>query len=151
MYDWVIYICISIICGTIFYMLVPGGNMEKTMKLVLNVFLISSLVSPLMKKFNYQDISNCLSKIYNNDDINTCYNEYLKKTDQEKLKSALKIVLAKSGYKFLDISIDISKDNSKVKNVYLKIAKDQNYDANQIKQIVQKETGIDPKIIYYQQ
>ena len=79
------------------------------------------------------------------------YNEYLKKTDQEKLKSALKIVLAKSGYKFLDISIDISKDNSKVKNVYLKIAKDQNYDANQIKQIVQKETGIDPKIIYYQQ
>ena len=150
MYDWVIYICISIICGTIFYMLVPGGNMEKTMKLVLNVFLISSLVSPLMKKFNYQDISNCLSKIYNNDDINMYCNEYLKKTDQEKLKSALKIVLAKSGYKFLDISIDISKDNSKVKNVYLKIAKDQNYDANQIKQIVQKETGIDPKIIYYQ-
>ena len=151
MYDWVIYICISIICGTIFYMLVPGGNMGKTMKLVLNVFLISSLVSPLIKKFNCQDISNCISKIYNSDDINMYYNEYLKKTDQEKLKSALKIVLAKSGYKFLDISIDISKDNSKVKNVYLKIAKDQNYDANQIKQIVQKETGIDPKIIYYQQ
>lgn len=150
MYDWVIYICISIICGTIFYMLVPGGNMGKTMKLVLNVFLISSLVSPLMKKFNCQDISNCISKIYNSDDINMYYNEYLKKTDQEKLKSALKIVLAKSGYKFLDISIDISKDKSKVKNVYLKMAKDQNYDANQIKQIVQKETGIDPKIIYYQ-
>ena len=151
MYDWVIYICISIICGTIFYMLVPGGNMEKTMKLVLNVFLISSLVSPLVKNFNCQDISNNLSKIYNSDDINMRYNEYLKKTDQEKLKSALKIVLAKSGYKFLDISIDISKDNSKVKNVYLKIDKGQNYDANQIKQIVQKETGIDPKIIYYQQ
>ena len=151
MYDWVIYICISIICGTIFYMLVPGGNMGKTMKLVLNVFLISSLVSPLIKKFNCQDISNCISKIYNSDDINMYYNEYLKKTDQEKLKSALKIVLAKSGYKFLDISIDISKDKSKVKNVYLKMAKDQNYDANQIKQIVQKETGIDPKIIYYQQ
>ena len=150
MYDWVIYICISIICGTIFYMLVPGGNMGKTMKLVLNVFLISSLVSPLIKKFNCQDISNCISKIYNSDDINMYYNEYLKKTDQEKLKSALKIVLAKSGYKFLDISIDISKDKSKVKNVYLKMAKDQNYDANQIKQIVQKETGIDPKIIYYQ-
>ena len=150
MYDWVIYICISIICGTIFYMLVPGGNMGKTMKLVLNVFLISSLVSPLMKKFNCQNISNCISKIYNSDDINMYYNEYLKKTDQEKLKSALKIVLAKSGYKFLDISIDISKDKSKVKNVYLKMAKDQNYDANQIKQIVQKETGIEPKIIYCQ-
>lgn len=150
MYHWVIYICISIICGAIFHMLVPGGSMEKIMKLVLNVFLIISLVIPLIKNFNHNDISNCLYKIYNNTDIKTCYSESLKKTDEEKLKSALKIVLLKSGYKFLDISIDISKDNSKVKNVRLKIASDKNYDVNQIKQIVKKETGLDPEIIYYQ-
>ena len=150
MYDWVMYICLSIICGTIFYMLIPGGNMEKTMKLVLNVFLITSLVGPLMKNFNCGEIYNCLSKIYNYDDLKTYHNEYLTKADQEKLKIALKIVLAKSGYKFVDISIDISKDNSKVKNVCLKIDKGQNYDVDQIKQIVQKETGIEPKIIYCQ-
>ena len=150
MHHWVIYICISIICGAIFHMLVPNGGMEKVMKLVLNVFLISSLVIPLIKNFNHDDISNCLYKIYNDADIKMCYSESLKKTDEEKLRSALKIVLLKSGYKFLDISIDISKDNSKVKNVCLKIASDKNYDVNQIKQIVKKETGLDPEIIYYQ-
>ena len=150
MYNWAIYICVSIICGTIFYMLVPNGNMEKSMKLVLNVFLVSSLITPLIKNLNYCDIFNCLDKIYNSDEVKMRYSETVKKTDEEKLKSALKIVLAKSGYKFLDINIDISKDNSKVKNVGLKIAKDKNYDINQIKQIVKNETGLDPEIIYCQ-
>ena len=70
--------------------------------------------------------------------------------NRKELKNALKIVLMKNGYNYVDISIDINKNNSSDTGIYLKIPKCKNYDVNNIKQIVEKETGLNPKILYYQ-
>ena len=138
------------ICGTIFYMLIPGGNMKKVMKLVLNLFLVSSLAMPLINNFNFLNIINCFDKINKNVQTSEYYNNNFNKMDEQNLRNALKIVLMKNGYNYVDISIDINKNNSSDTNIYLKIPKHKNYDVNSIKQIVEKETGLNPEILYYQ-
>lgn len=138
------------ICGTIFYMLIPSGSMKKIMKLILNLFLVSSLAMPLMKNFNCLNVVNCFDKINKKIKLPECCNDNCNKIDEQKLKNALKIVLMKNGYNCVDISIDINKNNSSDTGIYLKIPKCKNYDVNNIKQIVEKETGLNPKILYYQ-
>ena len=138
------------ICGTVFYMLIPSGSMKKIMKLILNLFLVSSLAMPLMKNFNCLNAVNCFDKINKKLQSPEYYNDNFNKIDEQKLKNALKIVLMKNGYNCVDISIDINKNNSSDTYIYLKIPKSKNYDVNNIKQIVEKETGLNPKILYYQ-
>ncbi len=130
-------------------MLTPSGNIQKVMKLILNVFLVSSLAMPLIKNFNCLNIVNCFDKISKNIKL-TEYSNNLNKVDERNLSNALKIVLMKNGYNYVDISIDINKDSSSDTDIYLRIPKYKNYDLNNIKQIVEKETGIKPKIAYYQ-
>lgn len=149
MHKWVLCICVAMICGTIFHMLTPSGNIQKVMKLILNVFLVSSLAMPLIKNFNCLNIVNCFDKISKNIKL-TEYSNNLNKVDERNLSNALKIVLMKNGYNYVDISIDINKDSSSDTDIYLRIPKYKNYDLNNIKQIVEKETGIKPKIAYYQ-
>ena len=149
MHKWVLCICVAMICGTIFHMLTPSGNIQKVMKLILNVFLVSSLAMPLIKNFNCLNIVNCFDKISKNIKL-TEYSNNLNKVDERNLSNALKIVLMKNGYNYVDISIDINKESSSDTDIYLRIPKYKNYDLNNIKQIVEKETGIKPKIAYYQ-
>ena len=150
MHKWVLCICVAMICGTIFHMLTPNGNMKKIMKLILNVFLVSSLAMPLIKNFNCLNIITCFSKINKNVQMSECSNNYLNKIDEQNLINALKIVLMKNGYNCVDISIDINKDSPSDTGIYLIIPKYENYDINNIKQVVEKETGLSPKISYYQ-
>ncbi len=150
MYKWVLCICVAMICGTIFHMLTPSGNIQKIMKLILNVFLVSSLAMPLIKNFNCLNIVSCFDKISKNIQMEEYSNNNLNKIGERNLSNALKIVLMKNGYNYVDISIDINKDNSSDTDIYLRIPKYKNYDLNSIKQIVEKETGIKPKILYYQ-
>lgn len=150
MHKWILCICVSMICGTIFYMLIPGGSMKKFMKLILNLFLISSLSMPLIKNVNCLNMINSFDKINKNLKMSECCNDNFSKMDQQNLQNALKIVLMKNGYNYVDISIDINKHNSSDTDICLKIPKYKNYDVNDIKQIVEKETGLSPKILYYQ-
>lgn len=150
MHKWVLCICVAMICGTIFHMITPNGSMKKIMKLVLNVFLVSSLVMPLVKNFNCLNIVNCFGKIDKNMRASEFTNNDLAKIDEQNLINALKIVLMKNGYNRVDISIDINKDSSSDTDIYLRIPKSENYDINSIKQVVEKETGLSPKISYYQ-
>lgn len=138
------------ICGTIFYMLIPSGSMKKFMKIILNLFLISSLFMPFIKNFNCLNIINCFDKINKSLKTSDYYNDNFNKMDEQNLQNALKIVLMKNGYNYVDISIDINKHNSLDTEICLKIPKYKNYDVNNIKQIVEKETGLNPKILYYQ-
>lgn len=149
MHKWVLCMCVAMICGTIFHMITPSGDIQKVMKLILNVFLVSSLAMPLIKDFNCLNIVNCFDKLSKNVQL-TEYSNNLNKIDERNLSNALKIVLMKNGYNYVDISIDINKDNSSDTNIYLRIPKYKNYDLNSIKQIVEKETGINPKMLYYQ-
>ena len=150
LHKWVLCICVSMICGTIFYMLIPGGGMKKFMKLILNLFLVSSLAMPFIKNSNCLNIISCFDKINKNIKKSECYSDNFNKMDEKNLQNALKIVLMKNGYNCVDISIDINKYNSSDTGVYLKIPKHKKYDVNNIKQIVEKETGLNPKVVYYQ-
>lgn len=150
MHKWVLCICVAMICGTIFHMFTPNGNMKKSMKLILNVFLVSSLAMPLIKNFNCLNIVNCFSRINKNIQISEYYNNNLTQIDEQNLKNALKIVLMKNGYNCVDISIGINKDNSSYTDICLRIPKYKNYDVSSINQIIEKETGLSPKILYYQ-
>ena len=120
------------------------------MKLVLNLFLVSSLAMPLIKNFNCLNIINCFDKINKNVQTSDYCNNNFNKMDEQNLQNALKIVLMKNGYNYVDISIDINKNNSSDTCIYLKIPKHKNYDVNNMTQIIEKETGLSPKILYYQ-
>ena len=144
----ILEICVSVILISILFVLIPNKSMEPTMKFVLNIFLISVLIVPILNTIHKTDFSK-YSKIFNNKKISE---EYLKNkidmSNKKNLEYALKIVFLQNGYKDLDISIDINKE-SKTTNILVKIPKNKNYNEEEIKKIVKKQTGIIPKIKYY--
>ncbi len=141
-------ICVSIIVISILFALIPNKTMEPSMKFVLNIFLLSVIIIPILNVIKQTDFSK-YSNILNKNKLNENYlKNKIDETNKKKLEYALKIVFSQNGYKDLDISIDINKE-SKTTNIIVKIPKNVNYDEKEIIKIVKKQTGLIPKIEYF--
>lgn len=144
----ILCICVSIIIISILFTLVPNSNMESPMRFTLNVFLISIILMPILihiGKLNFSKYSNIIE---NNKFLNENIEKKIFKNNEKNLEHALKIVFSQNGYNDLDISININKD-SKTPTITVKIPKEKNYDEEKIKQLVEKETGITPKLEFF--
>lgn len=142
----ILYICIFIVLISFFFVLIPNKNMESTIKFIFNLFLITIIIVPLISAIKKIDLTK-----YN--DILNKNNLYIKNLDNSVLQSniknletALKIVFLQNGYKDLDISININKEN-KTTNISITIPEEKNYNKNEVEKIVKQQTGITPKII----
>ena len=142
----ILYICIFIVLISFFFVLIPNKNMESTIKFIFNLFLITIIIVPLISAIKKIDLTK-----YN--DILNKNNLYIKNLDNSVLQSniknletALKTVFLQNGYKDLDISININKEN-KTTNISITIPEEKNYNKNEVEKIVKQQTGITPKII----
>ncbi len=144
----ILYICISIIISSIFFILIPKKNMESPIKFALNLFLICIIIAPFSSKIETIDFSK-YSKIIQNNRLNLKNIEQkINESNKKNLENALKFVFLKNGYKNVDISIDIDQEE-KTTNITVTIPKNKNYDEEKIKNMVKQETGIIPKVEFF--
>lgn len=132
--NWIQGIIIAVIIGTIIEMILPEGNCKKYVKVVIGVYILFSVVSPVITKITGNEFR--VSDIY---DINT-YIEASTKNNQENieinqqnqikqvyitnLKSDMKQKIEEKGYKVKSISLEVENNEQySLKKIFIQISK----------------------------
>lgn len=134
--SWVQGIIIAVIIGSIIEMLLPNGNSKKYIKVVIGVYIVFSIVSPVISKFTgselkldsiidinkYEDkIASYEIETKNLENIN---NSNIKEVYILNLKKDIKAKIEDKGYIVNSIQIEIENtDEYKVKNVNMTLSK----------------------------
>lgn len=120
---WVQGIIIAVIIGTIIEMLLPEGNCKKYIKVVIGIYILFSVVSPVITKVtgnefrvsNIFDINTYLETSTNNQqqEYETIQSKQIKQIYENNLKNDMKQKIKEKGYN--------------VKNIYLEIENNEQY------------------------
>lgn len=141
---WIQGIIIAVIIGTIIEMLLPDGNCKKYVKVVIGVYILFSIVSPVITKVTGNEFR--VSDIY---DINT-YIEVSTKSSQENiensqqnqikqvyitnLKNDMKQKIQEKGYSVKSLILEISNDEQyTLKKIFAQVSKRKNEENNEVK------------------
>lgn len=137
--SWAQGIIIAVIIGTILEMLLPNGNSKKYIKVVIGVYIVFSIVSPVISKFTGSefkldsviDINKYEDKIssYEIDtkNLENTNNSNIKEVYILNLKKDIKAKIEEKGYIVNTIQIEIENtDEYKVKNINMTISKREN-------------------------
>ena len=141
---WIQGIIIAVIIGTIIEMLLPDGNCKKYVKVVIGVYILFSIVSPVITKVTGNEFR--VSDIY---DINT-YIEASTKSSQENiensqqnqikqvyitnLKNDMKQKIQEKGYSVKSLTLEISNDEQyTLKKIFAQVTKRKNEENNEVK------------------
>lgn len=141
---WIQGIIIAVIIGTIIEMLLPDGNCKKYVKVVIGVYILFSIVSPVITKVTGNEFR--VSDIY---DINT-YIEASTKSSQENiensqqnqikqvyitnLKNDMKQKIQEKGYSVKSLTLEISNDEQyTLKKIGAQVTKRKNEENNEVK------------------
>ena len=141
---WIQGIIIAVIIGTIIEMLLPDGNCKKYVKVVIGVYILFSIVSPVITKVTGNEFR--VSDIY---DINT-YIEVSTKSSQENiensqqnqikqvyitnLKNDMKQKIQEKGYSVKSLTLEISNDEQyTLKKIVAQVTKRKNEENNEVK------------------
>ena len=141
---WIQGIIIAVIIGTIIEMLLPDGNCKKYVKVVIGVYILFSIVSPVITKVTGNEFR--VSDIY---DINT-YIEVSAKSSQENiennqqnqikqvyitnLKNDMKQKIQEKGYSVKSLTLEISNDEQyTLKKISIQVIKKKNEEKNDVK------------------
>lgn len=143
---WIQGIIIAVVIGTIIEMLLPDGNCKKYVKVVIGVYILFSIVSPIITKVTGNEFR--VSDIY---DINT-YIEVNAKSSQKNiensqqdqikqvyitnLKSDMKQKIQEKGYIVKSLTLEISNDEQyTLKKIFVQVSKKKNEDSNEVKNV----------------
>ena len=141
---WIQGIIIAVIISTIIEMLLPDGNCKKYVKVVIGVYILFSIVSPVITKITGNEFR--VSDIY---DINT-YIEVSAKSSQENiensqqnqikqvyitnLKNDMKQKIQEKGYSVKSLTLEISNDEQyTLKKIFAQVSKKKNEENNEVK------------------
>lgn len=124
--SWTQGIIVSVIIASIIEMILPDGNCQKYVKVVIGVFILFSIVSPVINKFTKKEIN--ISSIVDvekysdakqvsstNLEVNTSLN--IKQMYETNLKVDIKSKIESKGFKVKDITINISDDEYKIEKI----------------------------------
>ena len=124
--SWTQGIIVSVIIASIIEMILPDGNSKKYVKVVIGVFILFSIVSPVINKFTKKEIN--ISSIVDvekysdakqvsstNLEVNTSLN--IKQMYETNLKVDIKSKIESKGLKVKDITINISDDEYKIEKI----------------------------------
>lgn len=145
--SWLQGIIIAVIVATIIEMILPNSNSKKYIKVVLGVYVVFNIITPIVNKFFSSDFE--LSSILNieeytkkidtyevdskNSSINQSNEESIKQIYISNLKSDMKAKLEEKGYNAQKIEIEIENDETyQIKNVSLFLEKKEEMETTEI-------------------
>lgn len=142
--SWAEQVIIAVIIGTIIEMILPKGNTEKYIKTVIGIYILYTIISPVIgaftgkdlklaysdyeEYFNYTDEQEVVINEVNNVDTNIIENTY--KTEIER---QIKNDIEGMGFKLNAISLEFNMQEGNIKNVNLVIdRKEKETESNRI-------------------
>lgn len=141
--NWAEAIIIAVIIGTIIEMILPEGNSKKYIKVVIGIYVLFTIVSPIITKFTGEDIevSDILdleeyieetkesSKIQ--DSVSDTNENSIMEIYKSRLKDDMTAKINSKGYSVNSIDIEISDDeNYSILKVTLAVNKTEEEDKN---------------------
>ena len=158
--NWAGTIIVSVIIATIIEMILPGGSSKKYIKVVIGIYILFTIISPVVTKFTKKTITlsdfielneyiedvkekenlgNSLDKI-NESDIKEIYVKNLKSDIKNKLKG--------KGYKLLNIGLDIENDDNYTLNkINIKVIKEEEKEKSKEEKEEEKNLNNDIEVI----
>lgn len=117
--NWAEGIIIAVIIGTIIEMIVPEGNNKKYIKIVIGVYIMFCIISPVITKITSKEVTFLLDDYEDYYKKNNTYeelnknfeetNEYkIEEVYQQKLIEDIKVKLSQKGYKVNNVELLIS-------------------------------------------
>lgn len=137
---WAKSIIIAVIIATLIEMILPDNTSKKYIKIIIGVFIVYTIISPIINKFTGEDISKYIqlneleqsteNTTYNKISRNT--NESIKKIYIQNLQNDIKAKLKSKGYIAGNVSISISGDESyNIEKIEIKVDEKTNLIKNQ--------------------
>ncbi len=137
--SWAQGIIIAVIIATIIEMILPKGSLKKYVKVVIGIYILFTIVSPIINKFSN-------NKITINDVINT--DKYTEKMEESNNKIAKKLS-SNNSRTIKDIYIEnletdiksrLKQKNFEVSNVYIEAEDESPYTIKQMKVYLSSDT-----------
>ena len=120
--SWSKGIVIAVIISTLVEMIIPDNNSKKYIKIIIGIFIVYTIISPIIEKLLGQDINEYIevdnyiqassSNVEENKDFQAKANESIKKIYVQNLQNDIKTKLKSKGYIAESININISNDDS---------------------------------------
>lgn len=118
---WSKGIVVAVIIATIIEMILPDNTSKKYIKIVIGIFIVYTIISPVINQFTGEDISEYLEiddyieasiNAVESNEISQNTNDSIKKIYIQNLENDLKTKLKSKGYVAGSVSISISNDDS---------------------------------------
>lgn len=136
--SWLQGIIIAVVVTTIIEMILPSGNSKKYIKVVLGVYVVFNIITPVINQFFHSDLE--LSSILNIEEYTKKMETYevntkdikieetneqnIKEIYQSNLKKDMKAKLKEKGYEVKQIEMEIEKEESyQIKQISLLLEK----------------------------
>lgn len=136
--SWLQGIIVAVVVSTIIELIAPSGNTKKYVKVVLGMYVVFNIITPIINQFSNSDFE--LSSIINieeytkkmetyevdskNIDISDTNNQNIRQIYMSNLKSDMKTKIEEKGYKVKEITLDIEDDESyTLKSIFLVLEK----------------------------
>lgn len=129
--SWSKGIVIAVIISTIIEMILPDNTSKKYIKIIIGIFIVYTIISPVINQFTGEDISKYIevnefietsSNVVENNEITQSTTSSIKKIYTQNLENDLKTKLKEKGYVAGNVSISTSNDESyNIEKIHIKI------------------------------
>lgn len=133
--NWAGGIIVAVIIGTVIEMILPSGNSKKYIKVVIGIYVLFTIVSPVITKFTGETIE--VSDIL---DLDKYVEEAEDVATQNTIQSNNQIMEVYSSGIKEDLKAKIEAKGYKVNSIDIGIANDESYSITDINVDVEKET-----------
>lgn len=157
--SWATGIVIAVIIATIIEMILPNSTSKKYIKIIIGIFIVYTIISPVIGSFKGEDLNNYIkvenyiqssSNALQTNEVSDNAQSSIKKIYAQNLQNDLKTKLKEKGYISNNINISISNDNKyNIERIDIKVDEkvtNSNQDEKQVKTIVDNIKAIKIKV-----
>lgn len=157
--SWTTGIVIAVIIATIIEMILPNSTSKKYIKIIIGIFIVYTIISPVIGSFKGEDLNNYIkvenyiqsnSNALKTNEVSDNAQSSIKKIYSQNLQNDLKTKLKEKGYISNNINISISNDDKyNIERIDIKVDEkvtNSNQDEKQVKTIVDNIKAIKIKV-----
>lgn len=157
--SWATGIVIAVIIATIIEMILPNSTSKKYIKIIIGIFIVYTIISPVIGSFKGEDLNNYIkvenyiqsnSNALKTNEVSDNTQSSIKKIYSQNLQNDLKTKLKEKGYISNNINISISNDDKyNIERIDIKVDEkvtNSNQDEKQVKTIVDNIKAIKIKV-----
>ena len=157
--SWATGIVIAVIIATIIEMILPNSTSKKYIKIIIGIFIVYTIISPVIGSFKGEDLNNYIkvenyiqsnSNALQTNEVSDNAQSSIKKIYSQNLQNDLKTKLKEKGYISNNINISISNDDKyNIERIDIKVDEkvtNSNQDEKQVMTIVDNIKAIKIKV-----